>query len=68
MDNLPPGNRAFFNKTEGDYSLLHAEWEFLANAVSHAIWGDDRYRDMRRSDFLTAVRRKLGPVANAAQE
>jgi hypothetical protein len=55
----PPGNLA--NKASGadEYSMLRAEWEFLASACSNAIWGDDRYRDMRRSDFLKAVRREL---------
>lgn len=39
--------------------ILRADWEFLASAVSNAIWGDDRYRDMRRKEFLIAVRREL---------
>jgi hypothetical protein len=46
-------------KRADDYSLLRADWEFLASACSNALWGDDRYRDMRRGAFLNAVRNKL---------
>jgi hypothetical protein len=45
-------------------SLMKADFEFLASAVSNALWGDDRYRDMRRNEFLIAVRRELGQVNN----
>jgi hypothetical protein len=58
----PRGNKPMTKSAE-DYSLLRADWEFLASACSNALFGDDRYRDMRRGDFLNAVRQQLRPVS-----
>jgi hypothetical protein len=55
-------------KRADDYSLLRAEWEFLASACSNALWGDDRYRDMRRKDFLIAISKELRPPEPPSQQ
>ena len=60
----PIGNKPMSKKSAEDYSLLRADWEFLASACSNSLFGDDRYRDMRRKDFLSAVRRELRPVSD----
>lgn len=52
---------------ESAYGLLRAEYAFLASACSNALWGDDRYRDMPRKEFLATVRRRLKPLLDKAE-